>query len=509
MRCSIGRAGAALVLVLAAAALPLSATITHLPAQPNVDQTVTFNLVVSATVLSAVWDFGDGTTSHGLKTVTKVYRSAGTYHVKVDYQTFAAKAQDATSITVVELRKITYAPSSPQVNQTVVFQAVNFLSTSIRWDFGDGSAPVMAGASPTHTYTFPGSFQVKAWDLGGTSMTAISAAITIGLDTSARRVEASPPTPAAGRPVTLSAVHFFTTNILWDFGDGTPAAPGPPQVVHTYASPGKYLVQAWDWAGAYGGPTTLTLEVNVATGPLAAFQVFFLQLRFDDGKAYKVVPKDFPTLTAYADLKYEGTGLFRAQWMVDGTPFRIVTKALTFAAETTVDTSVVPGQSDRLPGLPTNLPGMHEVTLRIFEPAPDFIVPVIRYFVSADSSVRPADLEGLRVDLESCRGVEGVSCALTAEGLEVPAGRYAILTGSLTYNRPQPVKFALLRVYLEDRLVDQQFLRDLVPGERRSFETSILNPSAEPRRLYLTVYALEGSKAELIFFQKMWLLPKG
>jgi PKD repeat protein len=506
MRHFIGRAGCAVVIGLVSAAV-LSAAITHIPAQPNVDQSVSFQLVttVSAVLTSIRWNFGDGTGASGTKVVTKTYRSPGSFNVECRFRD-AFTGRDFienTIVTVVENRRITYTPAMPQVNQMVSFQAVNFLSASIRWDFGDGTAQVMGGAAIAHVYPTPGSFQVRAWDLAGTSPTAIAASLTVSLDISRRRIVCSSPGPFVRLPATFTAVNFYTSDIRWDFGDGTPPQAGSTSMVHTYATQGDYTVQAWDWGGLYGGPTSLDVTVREAMGPRAAFGVSFLQLRFEDGKSYTVVPKGLPSLRAFADIKYEGTGLLRVQWLVDGAPFGVfITRALNFAADTTVDSGV-------LPGLPTLMPGMHEVSLRIFDPAVDFTIPVIRYFVSADASIRPQDLAGIRLSLDSAKGLAGLACTLRAEGLEVPSGHYVILSGAVTYELLRPVKFALLRVHLEDRLIDQQFLKDLKPGDKREFQTSILNPSPEPKKIYLTIYNLDGPKPELIYFQKIMLYAPG
>ena len=484
----------------------LLATITQTPAQPNVDQVVTFQLVATSAVeLSSIhWDFGDGTSAAGAMVVNKTFHSAGTFNVSCRYDPdVGPPTTDHSVITVVENRRITYTPLSPQVNQSVSFQAVNFLSASIRWDFGDGTALVMGGAAVAHVYSIPGAFLVRAWDLGGTSPTAITAGLTVGLDISRRRIMCSSPGPFVGQPATFTAVNFYTSDIRWDFGDGTPPQAGSTSMAHTYATQGDYVVQAWDWGGLFGGQTSLAVTVREAMGPRAAFGVSFLQLRFDDGKSYRVVPKGLPSLKAFADIKYEGTGLLRVQWLVDGTPLgAFITRALNFAADTTVD-------SGALPGLPTVMPGMHEVSLRIFDPAVDFTIPMIRYFVSADTSVRPQDLAGVRLSLDAAKGLDGLTCTLRAEGLEVPSGHYVILSGAVTYELLRPVKFALLRVHLEDQLIDQQFLKDLKPGDKREFQTSVLNPSPEPKKIYLTIYNLDQPKAELIYFQKIMLFAPG
>lgn len=513
MRCGLQRFFLSVLLALGAVSAA-SAAVTIVPPQANVDQTVSMTVSTSAGIIqpaSVHWDFGDGTGATGALTVHKAYLITGTFRVRVNYLVGGLPITEYGNITIYENRRIVFTPAAPQVNQTVSFQAQNFLSPSIRWDFGDGSAAEMGGVNITHAYAFPGSFQVKAYDLGGTSTVPISTTVPVTIDIHQRLLRAFPPNPVAGRPVTLTALHFFTTNIRWDFGDGSPAESGGVSAIHTYAQPGEYLVQAWDWDGAYGGPTTLLLTVREAAGPRSAFQIFFLQLRFADGKAYKVVPRDEQALTAFADIKYEGTGIFQAQWLVDGTPFRVVTRAMPFAEDMTLDSSgLMPGQPAVLPGLPTNIPGVHEVSLRILQPEVEFLVPVIRYFVSADAEVRPQDLAGARLELESARGAQGVSGRLEAGALEADTGRYIILNGTLTYGpRRKPAALVLLRVHLDNQLIDQQFLRDLRPGEERRFATSIFNPSGEDKWVYLTVYDLDGDKAELIHFQKLRLYSSG
>ena len=505
---------AAAFLILAAAGVA-SATITYTPTQPNVDQNVAFTLGVGTLpiiVNSVVWEFGDGTKASGQTTVNKTYTASGQFLVRMTCNVVAIPSPytEATSIVIVERRSITYSPSAPQINQLVMFQANNFLSSSIRWDFGDGTGAVMGGASMSHTYAYPAVFQVRAWDLAGTSTVPISASVTVGADFARRRIQTLPTSPVMGRPVTLTAFNFFTSDIRWDFGDGQILA-GGPSVVHTFQAEGSYPVRAWDWGGVHGPPATLNLVVSDVSGPRAAFQISFLQLRFDDGKSYKVVPRDFQGLTAYADIKYEGTGVFRARWLVNGAPFRVTTRAMPFAEDMTLDSSGgLPGQAPGLPGFPTNLPGMHEVSLEIIEPAADFIIPVIRYFVSADEAAAAPDLTAVPMAIDIERAAQGIGCRLEPGLLATPAGRFIILSGVLSHGLQRvPVKLALLRIHLESELLDQQFFKDLKPGEGRTFGTSIFGASAENKWVYLTVYSLDRDKAELLYFLKVKLRAPG
>ncbi len=64
---------------------------------------------------------------------------------------------------------------------------------------------------------------------------------------------------------------------------------------------------------------------------------------------------------------------------------------------------------------------------------------------------------------------------------------------------------ALLRVYLENVLIDQQFLHHLKPGEEREIETSLYNPSAQPKPVYFTLYDISDKTPRLLFIQRYYL----
>jgi PKD repeat protein len=495
------------IILLAAAALlaavPAAATITISPSQPNADQAVTFSVTVPSGTIgpgSTIWNFGDGTTAAGQPIVQKTYAAAGTYTIDVQYSYIATFAQtpmirrETASLVVSERRRIVCLTPSPMVGQSVSFLAENFFSSSIQWNFGDGAASVLAGPSVNHVFGAPGSFIVTAKDFGGSGLSTITLRITVNVDISRRRITYAPPLPGAGFPVTFTARNFFTNQILWDFGDGQSSAHGTAAIAHTFARSGIYMVQAWDWDGRIGGPTSVSVQVSEPSGLRSAFQISVLQLRFEDGLSYKVVPARFTPLTAYVDLKYEGTGLFQAQWLVDGMPFRSVSQALSQAQSITLD-------SGRLPGLPTQLTGMHEVSLRILSPAVGFTIPVIRYFVSMETGRPP--LTGLDLEVEGVEGLQGVDCALTLGELRADAGRYFILHGKIQSNLPGGVKIGLLRVHLGTDLLDQQILRDLQPGRPVDFATSVRNPEPGARILYITLYDItEAASPKLLSLKK-------
>ena len=499
----------AVQLVLVAALLMLSvspayAIVTYTPAQPNVDQQVLFQVTNPQGIIvpgSVQWRFGDGTTASGPTTVNKTYNAAGTYLVEVTYNTAAGAPvwrTETISITIYERRRITFVPSAPLVGQTVTLMAENFLSGSIRWDFGDGTPPMLLSTTVSHVFARPATFLIQARDLGGASVANITASLTTRIDTARRKITYAPAYPVVGQPVAFKADNFYTKQIKWDFGDGTPPVISSINETHIYLKPGTFTVRAWDWEGLYGEAQTQTIAVREEKGARAAFQISFLQLRFEDGKSYTVVPQNLRPLVAYADIKYEGTGLFQAQWLVDGRPFGNATKAMPFFDLTTID-------SGKLPGLPTQMLGMHEVSLKILQPEADFEIPVIRYFVAA--SVGP-ELERVEVKILAAAGLDGLECTLEQDLLQTPSGSYAILSGNIQSRDIAPVRWALLRIHLGSELVDQQLVKNLKPGEKREFVTSIYNPSPDPKTLYITFYDITKEPPALLFFRKLILQQK-
>jgi len=165
--------------------------------------------------------------------------------------------------------------------------------------------------------------------------------------------------------------------VTWTFGDDTPAVVGGAITTHTFTRPGSFLVRAAYSLSAVSGVTaTVQRAVFVGTtGPSAPFSISYLALRWEDGTVRRTVNQGDRNLVAFADLKYEGTGQFQAQWLVDGVAFRSFSRQLTFANRVTLNSG--PQLS-----LPTNIPGEHLVTLQVFQPGLTFEVPVIRYFVS-------------------------------------------------------------------------------------------------------------------------------
>jgi len=499
-----------LILVLSLSPAVLADSISCLPSDPNVEQAVTFTyLTVGGPASFAInWDFGDGTSqvsAAGVMTVSHAYRAAKTYTVTATRLGMFGVPSTTTTISVVERRSLSYLPSGPTQGRPVTFVANHFLSPSILWDFGDGT--ILAGGDrQVHVFRTAGEYRVVARDMAGRSVVPISVLVMVGETPAiAIRIGITPPNPRVGETITFTAGPSIFSQLRWEFGDGSSIAAAGPQVTHVYAKEGPWTVRAYDDWGS-GASGTLILMVYPAFGPRSPFAVSYIALRFEDGKSYKVVPRNSGNLTAYADFKYEGTGILQARWMLDGLPFRTVSLALPFAGQATISSNQLAGlpppSSGSVPGLPTTIPGLHEVTLNLVSPDPGFAVPVIRYFVTVDEAPAKA------VDLvfSGSRDLDGAVLPSDADSIEAPSGRYFLLDGRFRNEGRDSVPSALFRVFLDDELVDQKFVRRLLPGEERAFRTSVFNPSGGDKKLVFVLYDISRKPAPVLFFREMTVL---
>jgi len=366
----------------------LQASISYSPLSPKVNEPVNFFLTPSHTNLVAAqgitWSFGDGsgiTTPTSQLTVNHTYTGAGTYTVSATYyysppSGAPTAVTERTNVTVIPavVRSLSFSPAQPNTCETVTFQATGFVNSTARWDFGDSTVVASGPLVETHAYLSPGSYVVHAYD-GGLGASSPSASATVPV-VNERSLSVSPPQPKTGVSVTFQAQGFVTPCIQWDFGDGTVLTNGAVVANHTYLNPGAFQVTATDNCGSMSCNAMVSVSVIASQGPLAPFTVSYGLLHFANGLTDISVAKDTTGLTAFADLKYEGTGLLQVEWRVDGQAVKTDALSLGFADRTTIN-------SGSIPGLPTTIPGTHTVSLVILNPAVEFVIPSITYFIGA------------------------------------------------------------------------------------------------------------------------------
>ena len=198
-------------------------------------------------------------------------------------------------------------------------------------------------------------------------------------------------------------------------------------------------------------------------------------------------------LVSFAEIKYEGSGTLVAQWMVDGSPFRLLSQPLIQAEQTLVN-------SGNIPGLPTLIPGIHEVTLNIIQPAPEFNVPVIRYFVTSQT-----EAEGPVFDLSvfNVKTLDDEEIPFSQKFVKAPPGKHFLLKGTVRNEGRIFIPDVLIRIYLGDELIDQKILKDMEAGEEREFVTSVFNSADEEKKIYITLYNISKDTASLIYLTEL------
>ncbi|MBN1223928.1 MAG: PKD domain-containing protein, partial [Candidatus Aminicenantes bacterium] len=469
---------ASVTIQIAAVKIP---SIAFSPQAPSVGESVTFTAHNFDSKTCVRWDFGDGTTVNDSSppSVAHIYSRRGSFLVRA-FDNCGASATASTTVRVGgDRRALSYTPSDPRVNEEITFQAKDFFTKRIRWDFGDGSVTPRGKTAERHTYRNPGSFTVKAWDESDQEIAQsmqqdlppVSIQVTVSPDL--RMISYSPVSPVTGQEITFTATNFRSPHIRWDLGDGTVKDNADPVVTHEYKREGRYTVKAFDFSGEDDYPKSTEVNITPSRGPAAPFNISFVQLRFDDGKDYKQVTKGFEPLVAYADLKYEGAGAFQAQWLVDGKPYQVVNESFPFADQRTIETG-------RTPPLPTRIEGMHEVSLSIVQPLAEYRIPVLRYYVSSGEAAA-----GISFTIANVEDLGGKIITVEEDRLVLAQGKDYFLKGTINNLSETEISSALLLVCLGDTLIDQQKISNLKPFEKRSFETSLLNDSSQQKKLSL------------------------
>lgn len=357
-------------------------SITYSPSQPLAGAPVQFN-AVNFLSQSIDWNFGDGTTvTGGGISANHVYTNPGLYTVSAK-ETESNYSPVTIRVNVTEPdRQIMYQPASPREDQTVYFQAQNFITSQIDWNFGDGTVVTGGGTSPTHRFSASGTFTVSAKE-ATINHTPVTVTVTVLEEN--RYIMAGPPEVRTNETVTVTAYNFRGDYILWNFGDGTQRS-GLHSETHQYKRAGTYTISARDENGE--SQKTFTTQVK-AVGIDDTVNLEIAEIRLDNGKYYKVVPKNSRNLRAVLRMKMRGTGIVSGYWLVDGHPFEYFNEVVNQGEIREIYTRQVQG-------LPVIDPGLHTITVRLTRPAElPVTFPVLKYFVLGHENIlettAPAD----------------------------------------------------------------------------------------------------------------------
>jgi gliding motility-associated-like protein len=242
-------------------------------------------------IVSATWDFGDGTTLTSTSaTVSHTYAAAGTYYPKIS-------VTDSSGCTISTIDAFYWVYGGGLVTPVLT---VNGPQASFYWT----PANLMPGNTATFFNTTNGPYTSSLWTFssGGTStnLTEVSRTYPAATNDTVTLVvyDNTPgycPTDTSRQVVQVRAVsstftyastyvngnncppvifnftttNFNVTNWNWDFGDGA-TSEGNPDPSHTYNTPGKYYITLL--ASGEGITDTVTDSV-VVKGPYAKVSV--------------------------------------------------------------------------------------------------------------------------------------------------------------------------------------------------------------------------------------------
>ena len=227
--------------------------------------------VVSGTVVSRLWDFGDGSTAT-TPNPSHTYARSGFLTVTLTITTnFGCSDSYSKTVRVEDITaQFDYAPITACVGSAVQFTDTSIVTGTVlnhTWDFGDGTVlNTGSGLYASHAYTQAGTFIV-------TMIATTTAGCT---DTVSRTVTVlDKPTPSfeTNSPICLWDTMFFTytgspvSQFWWNFGDGGTSTSQNP--THIYSAANTYTVTlVVTSAGECSATTNSTVIVNPLPNPI-------------------------------------------------------------------------------------------------------------------------------------------------------------------------------------------------------------------------------------------------
>ena len=242
---------------------------------PCVNAPVTFTNTSAPAPASVFWNFGDGTNSTTLNP-TKTYVGAGTYTVTLTNYRNGCTTTTSKTVQVAPLPTASFT-ANPAYGCTQPL-TVSFTNTSTGaatylWDFGDNTTST--SASPSHTYTSNGTFQVTvtAVSAAGCSTTSAITPVRVGPATVSLGINGN---TCSNVPLAFTAAvtpAIPGTSYSWNFGDGTPVVTTTTgSATHAYAAAGTYTVQVTATL-PNGCTATATAPAIISTRILSNFTV--------------------------------------------------------------------------------------------------------------------------------------------------------------------------------------------------------------------------------------------
>lgn len=194
--------------------------------------------------ISYTWSFGDGAYGTGI-TPTHAYAAGGDYTVVLTVSNACSQGVVYHTLHVcdpVHEASFTWAPATPQVDETATFTGTvqGEAPIAYAWSFGDGA--LGSGEQVSHTYSIGGDYVVVLTVTNSCGQEVVSNTVHVCVPVSNADFVWSPVIPALGESVTFTgtAAGEAPLSFGWDWGDGS--AGSGMTATHTYAQAGDYSV---------------------------------------------------------------------------------------------------------------------------------------------------------------------------------------------------------------------------------------------------------------------------
>ncbi len=395
---------------------------TVLPSPATAGQLVTATVTVDGALTPSTVsvDFGDGSapsilafaavTTDQIRTATHIYTSppafAASYLVQATPDTsLGGSMWEATLVVNCPTQVITTAALPPAtVGQ---FYSAQLLSSGgvfpVSWSVGADGDPLPTGltlsptglisGTPTQAISANVSFEVT--DSCGPTTTVKLLALSVSCP--ALNVATSAlPAGIVGQPYSAQLLSSGgVAPVTWALEDGAGFLPNGLMITPTgliMGTPTTYglsvfAVNAEDSCNPVAQIEEKDLSINIDTPVTTELTITRMQLSFDNGRAETTVSRNQPGLRVVADLRFDGSGLLRGYWEVDGRFLAPVNQHLIYGKSIRLTSPAVPF-------LPTFVEGTHRVRLVITDPENEIPFPAALYYVTAEEAT--ADLAPLR-----------------------------------------------------------------------------------------------------------------
>lgn len=227
----------------------------------------------SGTIVSWLWDFGDGSTSTE-QNPSHIYNSDRNFNVTLQVRNSNGCVSTLTKTSMIQISTGVLAKFTNDNPQTCTAPVtINFQNQSTgtgvvnyQWDFGDGATSTLL--SPSHTYSSNGTYTVRLIvtnSNGCTDTTIKPNAVTVG---SVNAAFTSPANTCQGSSTVFTNGSVpVPASVQWFFGDGNSSTEFSP--VYTYNTAGTFNVKMVANFGAC--KDSLIRPITVFAKPTAAF----------------------------------------------------------------------------------------------------------------------------------------------------------------------------------------------------------------------------------------------